>query len=162
MNILLLFGLDVLYVCFLFCILFLFFCLLEGGGGALGLLGGGVGGLFNTAGNLLTHGLLNVLKTGAIAGGQREVESLGAAAAGGLGNVGGLAELVNTFHAVLGAGETVMQTFPVAELVKTGYELSNSGILQRQTRRGKKNAAAPPIGGKRLTDGVILCAYSPF
>lgn len=123
----------------------LFFCCEVGSGGFLGnILKGGANFLNKQIfGNRAIGGLQE----------ERELENIGASflnPGASFLNPGNLGSLLQTFHSVMGAGETVLKTFPVAEIVKTGYELSNSGLLQRPTRGGgKKDATAPPFGGKK-------------
>lgn len=66
--------------------------------------------------------------------------------AGALGSIGGMSRTIQT---VMAAGDTVMKTVPIADMVKVGYQLANSGVFNRGPRGGGKvDAAGPPVGGE--------------
>lgn len=125
-----------------------------------------IGGLLSALGKpLLKLGLMG--GTMGASGANAVVGPEGVGAIGGVGGlesigsgITGAGDVLETLHAVMAAGDTFMSTFPVADLVKTGYELSNSGVLRsRPQGGGKKGAIAPPTGG---TNSVCVVAVLQF
>lgn len=62
------------------------------------------------------------------------------------------ASALKTFQSVLAAGDTVMKTFPVADLVRAGQQMSNSGLLNLRNSAGVKGGV--PVGVKDKAVGA--------
>lgn len=99
---------------------------------APGLLGSVLGGgLFAGHGGLLT-GRMN----------EKELEGAGVNAM----------SMLSTVQALMAAGDTVTKVFPIGDMVRAGYQLANSGLLDGAGGRGRgggrgNSATGPPTGG---------------
>lgn len=107
-----------------------------------GLLGSVLGGGRTRTGNggLLSGGGILSGLLGQGNGGEREIEGMAS----------GVESMFSTLQAMMAAGDTVMKTFPIADMVRTGYQLANSGLLDGAKGGGGKGtgATAPPTGGR--------------
>lgn len=64
----------------------------------------------------------------------------------------GAANALKTFQSVLAAGDTVMKTFPVADMVRAGQQMSSSGLLNLRNSAGVKGGV--PLGVKDKATGA--------